>query len=76
MIPCSTNQPEKTQKRYCIKVCMTYCNKYEVEIIVVDKYTKKAWTIIAVGLFVLSEIGFKGFQSSGSKGYFYMRNKN
>jgi hypothetical protein len=50
---------------------MTYCNKYEVEIIVVDKYTKKAWTIIAVGLFVRSDIGFKGFQSSGSKGILY-----
>ena len=49
---------------------MTYCNKYEVEIIVVDKYTKTAWAIIAVGLFVLSEISFKAFQSSGSKGYF------
>jgi len=47
---------------------MTYCNKYEVEIFVVDKYTKTAWTIIAVGLFVLSEIGFKAFQSSGGKG--------
>jgi hypothetical protein len=50
---------------------MTYCNKYEVEIIVVDKYTKMAWAIISVGLFVLSEIGFKAFQSSGSKGILY-----
>ena len=71
MIPCSTNQPEKTQKRYCIKVCMTYWSKYEVEFIVVDKYTKTAWTIIAVGLFVLSEIDIKDFQLSGSKGHLY-----
>ena len=42
---------------------------------IIDKYTKMAWTIIAVGLFVISEIGFKTFQSSGSKGHVYMRNK-
>ena len=42
---------------------------------IIDKYTKMAWTIIAVGLFVISEIGFKSFQSSGSKGHAYMRNK-
>ena len=42
---------------------------------IIDKYTKAAWTIIAIGLFVISEIGFKTFQSSGSKGHVYMRNK-
>ena len=42
---------------------------------IIDKYTKTAWTIIAIGLFVISEIGFKTFQSSGSKGHVYMRNK-
>ena len=42
---------------------------------IIDKYTKMAWTIIAVGLFVISEIGFKTFQSSASKGHVYMRNK-
>ena len=42
---------------------------------ITDKYTKTAWTIIAIGLFVISEIGFKTFQSSGSKGHTYMRNK-
>ena len=42
---------------------------------IIDKYTKMAWTIIAVGLFVISEIGFKTFQSIGSKGNIYMRNK-
>jgi len=42
---------------------------------ITDKYTKTAWTIIAVGLFVISEIGFKTFQSTGSKGHAYMRNK-
>ena len=42
---------------------------------IIDKYTKMAWTIIAVGLFVISEIGFKTFQPSGSKGHAYMRNK-
>ncbi len=43
---------------------------------IIDKYTKAAWTIIAIGLFVISEIGFKTFQSSASKGHAYMRNKN
>ena len=42
---------------------------------ITDKYTKTAWTIIAIGLFVISEIGFQTFQSSGSKGHAYMRNK-
>ena len=42
---------------------------------IIDKYTKTAWTIIAIGLFVISEIGFKTFQSIGSKGNVYMRNK-
>ena len=42
---------------------------------IIDKYTKTVWTIIAIGLFVISEIGFKTFQSSGSKGHVYMRNK-
>ena len=50
---------------------MTYCNKYEVENIVVDKYTKTAWTIIAVGLFVLSDIGFKAFNQVKAKGILY-----
>ena len=75
MTPYSTNQLEKIQKRNCINVCMTYCNKFEWEIMITDKYTKTAWTIIAIGLFVISEIGFKTFQSSGSKGHAYMRNK-
>jgi hypothetical protein len=42
---------------------------------IIDNYTKTAWTIIAIGLFVISEIGFKTFQSIGSKGNVYMRNK-
>jgi hypothetical protein len=42
---------------------------------IIDKYTKMAWTIIAVGLFVISEVGFKTFQFSGSKGHAYIRNK-
>ena len=42
---------------------------------IIDKYTKTAWTIIAIGLFVISEIGFKTFQFGGSKGNDYMRNK-
>ena len=42
---------------------------------ITDKYTKTAWTIIAIGLFVISEMGFKTFQPSGSKGHAYMRNK-
>ena len=75
MNPYSTNQLEKIQKRNCINVCMTYCNKFEWEIMIIDKYTKMAWTIIAVGLFVISEIGFKTFQFGGSKGNVYMRNK-
>ena len=43
---------------------------------IIDKYTKTAWTIIAIGLFVISEISFKTFQSVGSKGHVYMRKKN
>ena len=42
---------------------------------IIDKYTKTAWTIIAVGLFVISKISFKTFQSIRSKGHAYMRNK-
>ena len=42
---------------------------------IIDNYTKTVWTIIAIGLFVISEIGFKTFQPSGSKGHIYMRNK-
>lgn len=42
---------------------------------IIDKCTKTAWTIIAIGLIVISEIGFKTFQSRGSKGHVYMRNK-
>jgi hypothetical protein len=42
---------------------------------ITDKYTKKAWTIIAIGLFVISEIGFQTCQPSGSKRHTYMRSK-
>ncbi len=42
---------------------------------IIDKYTQTVWAIIAIGLFVVSEIGFKTFQPSGSKGHAYMRNK-
>jgi hypothetical protein len=42
---------------------------------IIDKYTKTAWTILAIALLVFSEIGFKTFQPSGRKGHVYMRNK-
>jgi len=42
---------------------------------IIDRYTKKAWTIIAISLFVVSEIGFKNFYPSGIKVSTYMRNK-
>jgi len=42
---------------------------------IIDKYTKAAWTILAISLFVISEIGFKTFQPSGSKGWIYIRDK-
>ena len=42
---------------------------------IIDKHTKTAWTILAITLLVFSEIGFKTFQPSGSKGYVYMCNK-
>ncbi|SVE36589.1 uncharacterized protein METZ01_LOCUS489443 [marine metagenome] len=42
---------------------------------IIDKYTKAAWTILAISLFVISEIGFKTFQPSGSKGHMYTRDK-
>ena len=42
---------------------------------IIDKYTQTVWAIIAIGLFVVSEISFKTFQPSGSKGHVYMRNK-
>jgi len=42
---------------------------------IIDKYTKAAWTILAISLFVISEIGFKTFQPSGSKGCIYVRDK-
>jgi len=75
MTPYSTNQPEKIQKRTCMNVCMAYYNKFEWEIMIVDKYTQTVWAKFAIGLFVISEIGFKTFQPSGSKGHVNMRNK-
>jgi len=42
---------------------------------IIDKYTQTVWAIIAIGLFVVSEISFKTLQPSGSKGHVYMRNK-
>jgi len=42
---------------------------------ILDNYTKTAWTILAISLFVISEIGFKNFHPSGSKSSIYMRNK-
>ena len=42
---------------------------------IIDKYTKAAWTILAISLFVVSEIGFKTFQSSGYKGQIYMHDQ-
>ena len=42
---------------------------------IIDKHTKTTWTILAIALLVFSEIGFKTFQPSGSKGHVYMRNK-
>jgi len=43
---------------------------------IIDKCTKTAWTILAISLFVISEIGFKNYQSSaGSKGFIYTRHK-
>jgi hypothetical protein len=42
---------------------------------IIDKYTKTSWTILAITLFIVSEIGFKTFQPSGGKGHVYMRNK-
>ena len=44
--------------------------------VIIDKYTKTAWTILAISLFVISEIGFKNYQSSASnKGFIYTRHK-
>jgi hypothetical protein len=43
---------------------------------IIDKHTKITWTILAISLFVVSEIGFKNFQSSRSKGHIYTNNKN
>jgi|TARA_B110000263_G_scaffold2728_1_gene2315 hypothetical protein len=43
---------------------------------IIDKVTKTAWTLLAISLLVFSEIGLKTFQSSGSKGFIYMRDKN
>ena len=43
---------------------------------IIDKYTKTAWTILEISLFVISEIGFKNYQSSASnKGFIYTRHK-
>ena len=58
-----------------MNVYIAYCNKFEWEIMIIDKYTQTVWAIIAIGLFVVSEISFKTFQPSGSKGHVYMRNK-
>ena len=43
---------------------------------ILNKTTKTAWTILAVSLCVISEIGFKNFQPSCIKGPIYMRHKN
>ena len=40
-----------------------------------DNYTKTAWTILAISLSVISEIGFKNFHPTGGKVSIYMRNK-
>ena len=42
---------------------------------IIDKYTKTAFTIIAISMFVISEMGFKTFQPSISKGCIYIRKK-
>jgi len=42
---------------------------------IIDKATKTAWTILAISLFVISEISFKAFHPSGSKGSIYIRDK-
>ena len=42
---------------------------------IIDKYTKAAWTILAISLFVISEIGFKTFQPSGGKVQIYKSDK-
>ena len=42
---------------------------------IIDKVTKTAWTILAICLLVISEIGLKTFQPNGSKGFIYMRDK-
>jgi hypothetical protein len=41
---------------------------------IIDNYTKAAWTILAISLFVISEIGFKNFHPTGGKSSIYMRN--
>ena len=43
---------------------------------ILNKTTKTAWTILAVSLCVISEIGFKNFQPSCIKDPVYMRDKN
>ena len=42
---------------------------------IIDAYTKTTFTIIAIALFVISEVGFKTFQPSASQGSIYMRRK-
>ena len=42
---------------------------------IIDKHTKTTWTILAISLLVISEIGFKNYQSSGSKGHIYTSDK-
>jgi len=44
--------------------------------VIIDKYSKTAWTILAISLFVISEIGFKNYQPGASnKGFIYTRHK-
>ena len=42
---------------------------------ILNKTTKTAWTILAISLCVISEIGFKNSQPSCIKGPVYMRDK-
>ena len=42
---------------------------------ILNKTTKTAWTILAISLCVIPEIGFKNFQPSCIKGPVYMRDK-
>lgn len=58
----------------CMPACKIVGKKKDSMII--DKYTRAAWTLITTSLFVISGIGFNLLQHSSTEGVFIFVEKN